>query len=154
MLLIFSLYLIEFILFMPIALLVLFCVSMNYSMLEKLHVFAMSGIALGKIVDEISIFAIASFSFNMFRFVFYIIFQLVLFLIFNEILNLNSKRLKLAMINCGSYILISLLFGLFVRDLRDLFHVLFPILVLTTFLSPFVLYKIPITRKLIERVVK
>ena len=95
-----------------------------------------------------------SLSINLIRFMLYGIVQLILFLIFNEILNLNSKRLKLAMINCGSYIFISVLIGLCVRDLRDLFRILFPALVLTTFLSPFVLYQIPFARKLIRRVVR
>lgn len=78
------------------------------------------------------------------RLAFYYVLFVVLFYWLNKKINFSNKTLKLALINCGLYILISLLFGLVLMpETKHIFsNPLFIIIIVSTIISPLLLSKI------------
>lgn len=88
------------------------------------------------------------------RLAFYYILFVVLFYFINKKISLSNKTLKLALINCGLYILISLLFGLVLMpETKHIFsNPLFIIIIVSTIISPLFLSKIRSFRILYDSV--
>lgn len=88
------------------------------------------------------------------RLAFYYVLFVVLFYWLNKKLNLDNKILKLVLINCGLYILISLLFGLVLMpETKHIFtNPLFTIIIISTIVSPLLLSKIQAFRTLYDSV--
>jgi len=83
------------------------------------------------------------------RFIFYSVFWIAAMYFLYHKINIRNAKLKFAIINCGLYIAISLLMcipfpGAVEFFIRDFFF----FLVIATFLSPFILFTIPILKRL------
>lgn len=91
---------------------------------------------------------------NIMRIVYYWAFFIPLFILLFIKLPIDSKLSKLIILNCGLYILLSLLYAFVLKpDTKDLLSdPLFFILIISTALSPIILWQIPYFRRLIESI--
>lgn len=88
------------------------------------------------------------------RLIFYSVFFLTLFYWFNRKLIIENKLIKLILLNAGLYIIISLLYGfVLMPETKSLFsNELVYIILISTVISPIILYQTSYTRKLIFEV--
>ena len=88
------------------------------------------------------------------RFIYCFMISVALFYMFNNILKLHNKILKLVIINTVSYILISLLYGVILKHGFKIIFIewnpIYYIILISTILSPLILNKIPYFKKLIS----
>ncbi|MHA3786910.1 hypothetical protein ACX0HA_01770 [Flavobacterium hauense] len=86
------------------------------------------------------------------RLMFYFVFSIGIFSVLGRELNLKNRVMQLMIINCSMYVFISLLYGfIFMPDTKDyLARSFFYIIILSTLLSPVIIYKIPFFRKLAD----
>lgn len=89
------------------------------------------------------------------RFIYYLIFTLLLFYWLNGKFKSGNKLLQLIIFNCSIYFLISLIYGFILKpETKELFlSPIFYITILSTIISPMVLYCIPHFKKLINEVI-
>jgi hypothetical protein len=85
------------------------------------------------------------------RFIFYFVpWVIAVYLIYDK-LNIKRPVLKLALVNCGLYILLSVVMTLFFPFAKEYFErAFFYYLILATFMSPFVLGMIPYFNRIIR----
>jgi len=102
----------------------------------------------GKILRGINEYAML----GILRLMFYFVFSIGIFFVLDRELNLKNRVAQLMIINCSMYMFISLLYGLiFIPDTKDYFaKAFFYIIILSTIISPVILYKIPFFRKLAD----
>ena len=90
---------------------------------------------------------------NLVRFVLYYWIYIILFIPLMKHSVWNKRTLQTAVINCGLYILISTLYAfLIIPDSKEYLKAdFFYFLIFATFISPFILKKIPYTNKVIKK---
>jgi hypothetical protein len=87
------------------------------------------------------------------RFVFYFVFWVIAINLFYNKINIKNPILKMAVINCGLYISLSILLTLFFPFAIEFFgRSFFFFLTIATFLSPFILSISPYFRDRIEKI--
>ena len=89
------------------------------------------------------------------RFVFYFIFWVIAMNLFYNKINIKHPILKMAVINCGLYILLCVLMTLIFPGVIEFFgRSFFFFLVISTFLSPFIVDKIPMVSSVLRNINK
>jgi len=78
------------------------------------------------------------------RLIFYFVLWVIGVRLLYGVINLRNPALKLAVVNCLLYLVISLIMTIFIPGTRDFFQRdFFFFLVAATFISPFVLFRLP-----------
>lgn len=86
------------------------------------------------------------------RFILYLAFSWIIFYMLNGKFRFSNKLIQLLVLNCINYILISLLYGfILIPSTKDYFiQSFFYIIIVSTIISPLILYKIPYFKRLIN----
>jgi hypothetical protein len=86
------------------------------------------------------------------RLIFYFVFSIGMFSVLDRELNLKNRVTQLMIINCSMYVFISLLYGfILIPDTKDYFmQAFFYIIIISTIISPMIMYRVPFFRKLAD----